>query len=119
MDPITEEAGRRTGNVLIVEDPFVRAFVKTYLVRHGYNVEFAEINDAIDGLRSGGLSPDLLITNRPGLFVTVAAAVPLLYIAAFPDPAEAAPYHRAHMLRKPFRPEQLLAAVISLLGGAA
>jgi DNA-binding response OmpR family regulator len=110
-------AVRITGEtVLIVEDPFVRAFVSTYLTRHGFATVQLEAVDAERRLRAGTVAFDLLITNRPAQFAGLANA-PLLYLAAFPDPAETAGYQRSHMLRKPFRPEQLLAAVTALLGG--
>lgn len=119
MDQPTTGTQREIINILVAEDPFVRAFVKTYLVRHGYTVQSSEFHDAVAGIRTGGMSPDLLITNRPSLFRDIAAAIPLLYIAAFPDPGEISGFCRAHMLRKPFRPEQLLSAVVSLLGDIA
>ena len=85
-------------------------------MRHGFSVISAEPNDAVEALRSGTLVPDLLVTNRPHLFTYEAHDIPLLYIAAFPDPREVSGFRRSHMLRKPFRPEQLVSAIGSLLG---
>jgi DNA-binding response OmpR family regulator len=105
----------QSGKVLVAEDPFVRSFVTTYLSRHGFTVIASDPSDAEKQLRSG-LAVDLLVTNNPGQFAGIAGNIPLLYLAAFPDPREAARFRQAQMLRKPFRPEQLLTAVTALLG---
>jgi DNA-binding response OmpR family regulator len=57
--------------ILIVEDdPNVRQFTRTVLVRYGYRVvDAAHGAEAVDQLRAGGRWPDLLITDlvMPGM----------------------------------------------------
>jgi DNA-binding response OmpR family regulator len=111
MHPLSER-----GKILVAEDRFVRAFVLTYLTRQGFSVVSLDVGEAEEQIQAGTVEFDLLITNRPAQFAELAGRVPLLYLAASPDPAETAGFTRCHVLRKPFRPEQLLTAVTSLLG---
>jgi hypothetical protein len=64
-------------------------------------------------LRSGIAS--LLITNTPAEFAEFGSSVPLLYVAAFPDAANAVAFKRWLPLRKPFQNSELLDAVGQLL----
>jgi hypothetical protein len=63
-------------------------------------------DEAIALLRAG--QADLLITNTPGDFTEFGKTVPLLYLAAFPDPQVAAPFDRWLSLRKPFPTAELV-----------
>jgi hypothetical protein len=97
-----------------VEDPFVRSFVQAYLARHGIEGVGLEIGQAIEMLRRDAGQARAIITNRPDGFLEF-AELPLLYMAAFPDPEQAKPFRHHRMLRKPFRPEELLQAMRELL----
>ena len=57
---------------------------------------------------------DLIITNSPKDFLRFADHVPLLYIAAAPDPELASRFLWCRVLQKPFHPDQLVAAVRDL-----
>ena len=65
-------------------------------------------------LRAGNV--DLLITNTPATFAEFGQMVPLLYLAAFPDPEAAADFERWLALSKPFQTTQLLVQAGCLLG---
>jgi len=101
-------------NVLVVEDPFVSAFLRTVLQRHGHKVVLAEACRARDLLLHESFMPDVIVSNRPEIFLEFAGAVHLLYIAAAPDGGLAAQFPHCRVLRKPFRNEDLLEAVESL-----
>lgn len=107
---------RASGVVLVVEDPFVRVYLRTLLTRHGYAVVGAEPQHGIDLITSGELKPDVLITNTPNLFDRFAQEIPVLYLAACPDPDLAARFRSCRVLQKPFHPDRCLAAVEELAG---
>jgi len=101
-------------NTVVVEDPFVRNFLRAALERHGHMVICANHAQAIELLRAR--SAHLLITNTPAEFAEFGATVPLLYTAAFPDPAMASSFTRWLPLPKPFQNDELLTSVRQLLG---
>jgi hypothetical protein len=101
--------------IVVVEDPMVSGLLRSVLQRKGYPVIQLGASDGVRLLRSADARVALLITNQPEAFTEFAGFVPLLYLAAFPDPAVASPFHISRMLRKPFRPEQLLNCVEQLL----
>ncbi len=102
------------GIVAVIEDPFIRKLLRDILTRHGYRVvEFAGSQRA-ELLRSGAEQVALIITNTPGEFLAFADVLPVLYLAAAPDPDLAARFRRCRCLRKPFISEDLLAAVADL-----
>src|SRR6266496_4452894 len=98
---------RMTGprQIVVVEDVFVRSFLRAALERMGHHVRCATPAEAVRLLESGAI--DLLVTNTPGEFSQFGATVPLLYIAAFPDPVAAAAFQRWLPLRKPFPAAEL------------
>jgi len=102
------------GYVLVVEDPAIRRFVGGILKRHGHLVVEAELEEAQRTLRHDEGAVALLITNVPTYFLEFAETVPLIYIAAFPDPALARRFRRCHMLHKPFNPSDLVANAAEL-----
>ena len=108
-------APRTCGAIVVVEDPFVSGFLRNILERQGYKVISVEAQDGVSLLRSGGPGIGLLITNLPSEFAEFAGTVPLLYIAAFPDPSAASAFRKSRLLRKPFHTGQLLACVEQLL----
>lgn len=100
--------------VLISEDPFVAAFVRTLLLRQGYGVVSATAKRGLDLIETGDLQADLVITNAPQVFLPVADRVHLIYLAAVPDPSLIARFPSARALRKPFSNSELVEAVQSL-----
>ena len=105
-----------TGIIAVTEDPFIRKFLGDVLKRRGYRVVGADSARTIEMIRSGDETVDLVITNTPVEFESVAEKVPMLYIAAVPDPAMGSHFRFFRALRKPFLPDQLLAAVKELVG---
>lgn len=99
--------------VLVTEDPFVSSFLRAVLQRFGYEVVIADAERAVALVRRGA-GVDVVITNRPDLFLEFAQTVHLLYIAASPDMDLAAQFPDCRALRKPFRNDELLAAVDKL-----
>jgi len=104
-----------SGAIVVVEDPFVSGFLRNVLQRKGYCVLPMAAGEGLDLLRSGDSGIGLLITNLPAAFTEFAERVPLLYLAAFPDPKVASAFRASRLLRKPFHPEQLLTFVEQLL----
>ena len=102
------------GPLLVVEDPFVRAFIRTCLARSGYEVLEADPEEGLKVLGSGK-TVRLLITNQPQVFSAAGCCPALLYLAAFPEERLAEPFPRWRTLRKPFQPNQLLKYVQELL----
>jgi len=90
-----------------VEDPMIQRFVGGILKREGYLVVKAELHEALRTLRDSPDLVSLLITNVPGHFFEFAETLPLIYVAAFPDPALADRFRRCRALRKPFHPSDL------------
>ncbi len=103
------------GSIVVVEDPFVAGFLRNVLQRKGYHVIPAEAGDGLNLLRSAENGVSLLITNLPAAFTEFAESVPLLYLAANPDPTVSSPFRASRVLRKPFHPKQLLMCVEQLL----
>jgi hypothetical protein len=68
-------------------------------------------------LRAGSVTANVVITNQPEAFLPLASTLPLLYIAANPDPELASQFPTCRVLRKPFRNDDLLEAVEELAHG--
>jgi DNA-binding response OmpR family regulator len=103
------------GSIVVVEDSFVGQFLRVVLQRHGHVVVIVDANKGMEMLRSGKPPVDLLITNMPALFAEFGESVPLLYLAAFPDPALVKSFRSSRALHKPFHPDQLVECVNELL----
>lgn len=99
--------------VVVVEDVFVRSFLRAALERVGYIAHCVTAEEAMRLLRSGEI--DLLVTNTPDSFAEFGPSIPLLYVAAFPNPANAAAFRRWLPLHKPFQAHELNAAIQRLL----
>jgi CheY-like chemotaxis protein len=104
------------GKVLLVEDPFVRGFLKFILRREGYDVLDAPADRALELIERNPSAICLIVTNSPAVFLPVCGRLPLIYLAAAPDPLLAAFFPRCRCLRKPFQPEDFVDAVHALLG---
>ena len=101
----------RTGVIVIVEDPFIRRFVRSVLGRSGHEVMESDAQDALKLAAEGPGSVKLLITNMPGIFERLQPPVPILYLATFPDWDLAARFSKLRVLQKPFHAHELLEAV--------
>ncbi len=104
--------------ILLVEDPFVRNFVRSVLRRNGYPVVEAKPFQAIRALEDDAGTVRLVITNAPDLFHPHRDRLRILYISGCPDPEIAGRFPCCRMLRKPFPPGDLVAAVRELLASA-
>jgi CheY-like chemotaxis protein len=103
-----------SADILVVEDPFVSNFVRAVLQKRRHKVVISEAERASELLRQGRLRPHLVITNKPEVFLQFADALPVLYIAANPDPRLASQFANCRVLRKPFRNDDLVEAVEEL-----
>ena len=84
------------------------------LQRHGHQVVTSEPDQASESIRNGSVQAQVVITNKPEVFLPFANWLPLLYIAASPDSELAKQFLNCRVLRKPFRNDDLLAAVEDL-----
>src|SRR5580700_3003154 len=100
-----------SGVIVIIEDPFIRRFVRTVLGRSGHRVMESEAKDALQLAAEGPGSVKLLITNKPGIFERLQPSVPILYLSTFPDWELAARFSNLRVLQKPFHANELLDAV--------
>jgi len=103
-----------SAKILVSEDPFISSFLRTVLQRHGHQVAICEPRRASEYLRTGRMNAKIVITNTPEAFLDFAGTLPVLYIAACPDPALALQFSACRTLRKPFRNDDLLQAVEEL-----
>jgi hypothetical protein len=92
----------------------IRRFVGGILRRAGYSVVEAGLDEALRTLRDSPGAVSLLITNVPAQFLEFAETLPLIYDAAFPDPALASRFRYCRTLRKPFLPADLASLAAEL-----
>lgn len=102
------------GCVLVVEDPLIQRFVSGVLKREGHQVVEAKAEESLRILRAGDGDIAVLITNQPLNFLEFAETLPVVYIAALPDPTLALRFSRCRILRKPFPPSDLVECVAEL-----
>jgi hypothetical protein len=107
-------SSQSASSVLIVEDNDVGSFIRRALAQRGYDVVCAAPDDALTLLCDPQRRVSLLITNTPAAFDGF-PDLPLLYVAAIPEPERMRPFQRCRALRKPFLPAQLFASVRELL----
>lgn len=98
----------------MVEDQSVSDFIRSLLSHQGFQVTCANLAVARELLRQDHPKVDALITNRPLAFIDT-AEVPVLYLAACPDPQSIKAFRRATFLAKPFEPRVLLECLRRLL----
>jgi hypothetical protein len=110
---VTREKG---GFVMVVEDPFIRNYVRTVLARSGYTIVEAEPHRALDLLQSEGSKVQVVVTNKPSPFVPFRTELAMVYIASVPDPEIAAQFPSCRILQKPFQAQELANAVNELTG---
>jgi hypothetical protein len=99
--------------VVLDEDPLIERYLESLLVKKGYRIVTARNSHALE-LNSPDLNVLLVITNRPGVLTMVDSEVPMVYLAASPDPKVAAQFPICRMMKKPFRAGDLLDAVDEL-----
>ena len=95
-------------SILVVEDPLVRKLIAGILTREGYRVAEDETPRAVERLQDEPQSFGLLITNKPASFLDFAETIPLIYVAAAPDPELARRFRHCAVLSKPFHPRRLV-----------
>jgi CheY-like chemotaxis protein len=103
-----------SGVIVIVEDPFIRRFVRSVLARLGHSVMESDEQDALKLAAEGPGSVKLLITNKPHVFERLDPTLPILYLAATPDWDLASRFTNLRVLRKPFHAHELLEAVVAV-----
>ena len=99
----------------MVEDPLVQKFIGGVLKRDGRQVIEAKAEQSLRVLRAGDPVVVLLISNQPLRFVEFAEFLPLINIAAVPDPTLVLRFRYCRILRKPFPPSDLVECVAELL----
>ncbi len=102
------------GIIAVIEDPFICKLLRDLLARHGYQAVEFTARHAVELLQAGAHSIRLLITNQPTDFLPFARVLPVLYLAAAPDPKVAARFPSCRCVSKPFQAEELLTAVKEL-----
>jgi DNA-binding response OmpR family regulator len=105
-----------SGVIVIVEDPFIRRFVRSVLGRSGHEVMETDAHDAYKLAAEGPGSVKLLITNKPDVFEHLEPMIPILYLAASPDWELAGRFRNLRVLQKPFHAHELLDAVGAATG---
>ena len=100
-----------SGVIVIVEDPFIRRFVRSVLERSGHDVMESDAQDAYKLAANGSASVKLLITNKPDIFEHLEQTLPMLYLASCPDWELASRFSNLRVLQKPFHAQDLLEAV--------
>lgn len=100
--------------VAVIEDPFIRKLLRDILTRHGYRIVESTARQVGDLLRTGVGHIDMVITNTPGELLEFAGELPVLYLAACPDPDLAARFRCCRAVKKPFLAERLLTALAEL-----
>jgi hypothetical protein len=103
---------RELGPIILVEDPFIRSYLRFVLMRHGYSVLESDPGRACELLTSDG---GILVTNTPEPFLPCAHKLALVYLAASPDIELASHFPACRVLRKPFQPDELVKAVEGLV----
>ena len=84
------------------------------LTQRGYRVICAGAKPARTLLEADRASVQLLITNKPLEFAAF-SDLPVVYLAASPDPAALVPFVYCRALAKPFHPRRLMECVAQLL----
>jgi hypothetical protein len=98
--------------LVIVEQPMIAKLIQTMLRREDYQVIVTVPANAAAIL--GQPQGFLLVTNRPEDFLEFAATARLLYLSGTPDLEIPQRFHRCRVVRKPFGPSELIAAIKEL-----
>jgi len=106
------------GIIAVIEDPFVSKFLRDLLTRQGYRIVESTPSHITGLLEQRHEHVDLVITNAPDDLAGFPPEMPLLYLAAAPDPDLTARFSHCRAVRKPFQAQQLLTAVEELTHSA-
>jgi hypothetical protein len=101
------------GPIIVIEDPFIRSYLRFLLSRHGYSMVDSDASRASRLLDSNGGA--LVITNKPEPLVPFAHKLALIYLATAPDMDLASQFPACRVIRKPFQPEELVQAIEGLI----
>jgi hypothetical protein len=99
------------GVVIVIEDAFIRKFLRCALARAGFCSVEMETHAAAEFVRSGAAYVKALITNKPEACVDWASQIPLVYTTSCPDSIAMRGFTRARVLQKPFHAQQLVEAL--------
>jgi len=99
------------GLVVIVEDPFIRRFLRSVLTRAGHRSVELGPQQGVELVRAGEVHIKAVITNCPETFRCCGAEFPLIYTTSCPDPEVLKGFPRCRVLQKPFDGSQLLQAL--------
>jgi hypothetical protein len=102
-------------SVVVVETPLICRYIRSVLTKNKLTMVDANAADAMSLMESGEAKVGLLITNRPSDFLSVAEELPLLYISSQPEHGLSGAFRQCRILRKPFGPSELVAAVTALM----
>ena len=100
--------------LIVVEDVLISRLVRTVLQKQGYTVIVMDRASAEDLFRSEAAPSEILLTNLPEPFLEFGSSVPRLYLTSAPDPDLEACFRACRVVRKPFVPQELVAAVNEL-----
>ncbi len=103
--------------MIVVENSLISKLVRSVLRKGGYETIDADPLQAAQLLRLPGAKGEILLTNAPAPFLEFAHTVRLLYLTCHPDPHLESAFRECRVVRKPFVPDDLLAAIHEL-GGA-
>jgi hypothetical protein len=103
-------------SVVVVEDPLICRYIRSVLTRREVTTVDANAADAMSLVKSGDSKVSLVITNRPGEFLSVAGKLPVLYISSQPEHELSGAFRECRILNKPFGPGELFTAVSALMG---
>jgi DNA-binding response OmpR family regulator len=102
--------------IVIVEDPFIRRFIRSVLGRSGHTVMESDAQKAVNLASEKPDAVKLVITNKPDVFEHLEHSVPIIYLAASPDWDLASRFSNLRVLQKPFHAHELLEAVDAMTG---
>jgi hypothetical protein len=98
------------GVIIVIEDLFIRKFLRCALARVGFRTVEMDAPAARDFVRDGA-HVKALITNKPEVCVDWASEIPLVYTTSCPDPDAMRGFTRGLVLQKPFHAHQLVEAL--------
>jgi hypothetical protein len=101
------------GPIIVIEDPFIRSYLRFLLSRHGYSMVDSDASRVCHLLDSRG--GGLVITNKPEPLVPCAHKFALIYLATAPDMDLASRFPACRVVRKPFQPDELVQAIEELV----
>jgi CheY-like chemotaxis protein len=100
--------------LVIVEDPMIANLIRTVLRRENFTVVITVTANAISMVRQPERFNGVLVTNTPEDFLELTDTVRLLYLSGAPNPEIQNLFRRCRVVRKPFSPSEILAALKEL-----